>query len=154
LACDQILSLAENHFPDFLSRSVILISDANRLEDRIRERRITADEEDVEIRKLIAAAIKLLRDMADTVPVGRIPLDGMPAEKRATTEARDAQIADEIGGKISPPEGGIQVDADDSNLISFIVQTREPESHGKLVVVQDITKNYSGSPFRLRPISF
>jgi ABC-type multidrug transport system ATPase subunit len=155
LACEQLSALAENHFPEFLSRSVNLISDANQLDDRIRERRITADEQGVEVRQLIASAVTLLTEMTNTTPVGRIPIDMMPHEERAISEARGDQIAATLSSRMTSvtakPYG--DEDADDAELIRFIVQTREPESQGKLIVVQDVTKTYSGSSFKLRPIS-
>ena len=100
LACDRLSALAENHFPDFLLRSVTLVSDANRLDDRVRELRITAEEEGVEVRRLIATAITLLTEMTGTTPVGRIPLEQMSPDEKATNEVRAAEIADEITTKI------------------------------------------------------
>jgi ABC-type multidrug transport system ATPase subunit len=155
LACDRLSALSENHFPDFLIRSVSLVSDANRLDDRIRERRITTDEQATEIRELLATAITLLTDMSKTTPVGRVPLDQMTSDERALGEVRAAQIAAQIDSKTQPEDSFSGKDGtdDESALLRFIVQAQEPQSRGKLIAAQDITKNYPGSSFRLRPIS-
>jgi hypothetical protein len=86
LACERLSVLAEDHFPNFLPIAIGLISDANRLDDRIRERTITPADEKVEIQQLIEATVKLLNRMGTTEPVGRIPLDQIPPAERAQLE--------------------------------------------------------------------
>jgi ABC-2 type transport system ATP-binding protein len=155
MACEQLSTLAENHFPEFLLRSVTLISDANQLDDRIRERRISADEQGVQIRDLIATAISLLTDMTEADPVGRIAIDQMPPSEKASTEVLADQIADRLSNKVRTAENTDQVsnDDDDFDLIKFIVHVREPKSHGKLIAAEDISKDYGKASFRLKPIS-
>lgn len=155
LACERLSVLAENHFPDFLTRSVVLISDANRLNDRIRDRLIEADEKTVELNQLISASMTLLTEMMKAVPVGRIPTEEMPPQEKALTEKRAAEIADKISTKPRLEIGDIKHDEldDDSTLIDFIVKARDPKSHGQLIFAQDIAKGYPASSFRLRPIS-
>jgi ABC-2 type transport system ATP-binding protein len=91
--------------------------------------------------------------MLKTSPVGRIPLDQMPSEEKTMGEARAAEIAVSIDNRTSSKSGILEYDDDDSALVNFIVQAREPKSQGRLIVAQDITKNYTGSSFKLRPIS-
>jgi ABC transporter/Trypsin-like peptidase domain len=155
IACEQLDTLAESHFQAFLLQTVTLRSDANRLDDRIRERRISAEEQSVEIRQLIATAVSLLTEMTKTAPVSNIALDQLPPTDRAEKEIRAAQIANDLGRKLGLEEQDQKNnDEEEEELINFIVQTREPRSQGKLIVAQDITKGYAGSTFRLRPISF
>jgi hypothetical protein len=44
LACHRLSALAENHFPDWLPTAINLISDANRLDDQIRERTLSKEQ--------------------------------------------------------------------------------------------------------------
>jgi ABC-type multidrug transport system ATPase subunit len=157
LACDRLSALAENHFPEFLPVAIALISDANRLDDRIRERLIAPAEQGVEIRQLIEATVNLLNRMSSAEPVGRIALDEVPAEGRprlemACTPNRLAAVGN--GDFPSDPSRIVsENDDEEADLLRFIVQAHEPKSQGKLIVAQDITKAYAGSDFRLRPIS-
>ena len=155
-ACERLSALADNHFPDFLPASVTLISDANRLNDRIRERVISTSDQGVEIRQLIEGTVNLLNKMIATSPVGRIQFDQIPENERAIGEKRAAQLTEDIASKLRPgqPEQEAQDHTDDeAAIVRFIVQTQDPKTQGKLIAAQDITKTYNSSLFKLRPIS-
>jgi ABC-2 type transport system ATP-binding protein len=155
LACERLLALSDNHFPHLLIGSVTLVSDANRLDDRIRERRITALEQRAEINDLLASAIKLIIEMDRVLPVGRIVTDGIKPEEKAEVEARSKKLTEEIARREDSEERHLEDQStdDEGDILRFIVRERDPHSQGKLIIAQDLTKTYRGSPFRLRPIS-
>ena len=156
LACDRLSALAENHFQTFLPTAIALISDANRLDDRIRERTISMNEQGVEIRQLIEATVNLLSKMTSTEPVGRIKIDQLSAEDRRLIDNQTRVTSDVTAGQgSSEPKQPPDAEDNDENLdlTRWIVRAQEPKTQGKLIITQDLTKVYAASQFRLRPIS-
>ena len=153
-ACGRLVALAENHYPDFLPSAIALISDANQLQDRIRDRVIVFDERGVETRQLILSAVELLRELKQATPVGRLSYESMSADDKARSDRLASRIEREIQSNASPAGANRNDMSDeDMDIIRFIVQTQDPNAKGKLLAAEDITRSYRGSSFKLRPIS-
>ena len=154
-ACGKLCALAENHYPDFLPNAIALISDANQLADRIRERVIAFDEKGVEVRQLILSAVDLLNQIKQATPVGRISQEGMSDADRLKSDQLAARIAQELEAPRASATGLTpqQISDEDMDLIRFIVQSQDPDAKGRLIAAEDISRAYRGTNFKLRPIS-
>jgi hypothetical protein len=64
-ACDLLSNAAQNYLPEYLPRSIMLISDAKLLENKIRDHTIGPDDQAVESNKLIANALSIWTEMTD-----------------------------------------------------------------------------------------
>jgi ABC-type multidrug transport system ATPase subunit len=152
LACDQLSALTEDHFPTLLARAVALIAEANRLDDRIRERVITPENQRVETQQLIEATVNLLNKVQEVEPVGRIPLQQVPPEDRTRLVEIPPKRPPEAQ-TINSTQNEKEYDDQEVDLLQFIIRVREPKSEGKLIIARDIVKGFPGSEFKLRPIS-
>lgn len=148
-ALERLSVLCENHFPDFLAASVLLIADANRLNDRMRQRTLRFEDQDVEIRKLVDGGMKLIASLMEATPTSRIPALLPPSDS-----ASDHPAAAAAPSPAAPPAAASEpASGNEDALTRFIIQSQEPKSKGELIVAQDITKAFANSQFKLRPIS-